>query len=440
MKKLVAFMILSGTLLMLASCASDNDTSGTPTEKPVVEETVNPTTPAPADEMQKGETEAENTQNPNDEGPLMKRLSDFPIAKSVGNLEGKMLNDFDTAEKTANVFFETDARIRSAILVNNGVLYIGCEDKSFIAVDINTKKQLWRYVPEDAVQSLPVFSDGVILFNAGNSLYGLNGDNGDEIFKVTHESNTKTRLSHESYSYNEASTAVSDGVAYYNALNGDLVAVDIQKGEIIWTIPAINEGAAGSGVNIYDEKLYWVDNSGALCCADINTREMIFILELNDTIYAPMHINDGKIYLAGRRCRIFCVDAQNGDVIWSSFADDNTTWFSGGSVCIGDMVYTGTSDRHALFSFNKNTGEFNRMYPTQANVYTQPVLNDQHVILAATDVYSMRKSYVMEFDTENHTLLWQAYIEDGVLSSPAVYDGVVYFGSESGRVYSIDLK
>ncbi|MDR0294515.1 MAG: PQQ-binding-like beta-propeller repeat protein [Oscillospiraceae bacterium] len=148
----------------------------------------------------------------------------------------------------------------------------------------------------------------------------------------------------------------------------------------------------------------------------------------------------GRVYVAGRSAKIFCLDAENGDILWSSYSHDTTTWFSGGSVCIGDTLYTCTSDERTLVSFKKDTGEFQRIYPTGANAYTAPVLHGDNIVLAASNVYSFRQSYIMEFDTANHTKLWEAELPCSVLSSPAVYEDAVYFGSDTGVVYCINLK
>ena len=167
---------------------------------------------------------------------------------------------------------------------------------------------------------------------------------------------------------------------------------------------------------------------------------MLFQTQIQDRIFAPLYINDGKIYAGGRSCKIYCIDADKGDVVWSSFSHDTTTWLSGGSVSGGNTLYTCTSDEHTLVAFDKNTGEFLRIYPTETNAYTAPVLHGENVVVAAADVYSFNKSYIMEFDTKNHTKLWQSSLEDCVLSPPAIYQEVLYFGSDSGKVYSINLK
>jgi len=366
--------------------------------------------------------------------------SDMPETKRIVNIDGKGLVEYATLEIKPEVFFQTKSKIRSAILVNDGKLYFGNENCEFYAVDISTKQKLWVYSTDLPVQTLPVFSDGKIVFNAGNDLYILDATSGKEICKYKYPSKSSVRISEDEYAFNDSYVAVSDGVAYYAALNGDIVAVDIKKREKIWSITSENPGAVASGINIWSGKLYYTDFEGSLCCIDIQTKKMIFQTQIKDRIFAPMYIDGGKIYVGGRSCKVYCIDADSGNVLWSSFSYDDTTWFSGGSVSVGNTLYTGISDEHAIAAFNKDTGEFLRLYPTEKNAYTMPLLDGENVIVAATDVYSFDKSYIMEFDTRNNTKLWQATLDDGVLSSPAIYQGILYFGSDSGKIYSIKAK
>ena len=368
------------------------------------------------------------------------KLNEMPETKKVESIEKKGLEEYATLKINPEVFFETQSKIRSALLINDDKLYFGNENREFYAVDINTKQKLWMYSSDEPVQTLPVYTDGKIIFNAGNSIYILDAANGNEIHKVTYPSDSLLRVSAEDFAFNDSYVAVSAGVAYYAALNGDIVAVEINSGKIIWSIPSVNSGTVASGINFWNGKLYYSDHAGSLCCVDVQTKRMVFQTQIHDRIFAPMYITDGKIYVGGRSSKIYCMDANTGDVLWSSFSNDPSTWFSGGSVSVKNVLYTCTSDEHTIDAFNKDTGEFLRLYPTEKNAYTEPVLHGENIIVAATDVYSFKESYVMEFDTKNHTKLWQASLEDCILSSPAIYKETIYFGTDSGVIYSINLK
>ncbi len=363
--------------------------------------------------------------------------TNLPEVKTILNTENKGLADYQTQKKEAEVLFESEGKIHSSILINDGVLFFGNENCDFYAIDIKTKKKKWQYKSDDKVETMPIFTDGKIIFNSGNSLYILNAKNGKQIGKVTHASKNEGRLSEENYSFNDSKTAINASTAYFIALNGDLVAVDINSGKEIWSVKTKDNSPADSGINYYDGKLYWCDSLKMFNCFDISKKEMKYQIDLGGRIFAPMLIDHGKIYIAGRNCIMYCIEGESGKVLWRSHSVDKSTWFSGGSVCMGDTLYSCTSDEYTLVSFNKNTGEFNRIYPTETNAYTSPVINNDNIIVAATDVYRLNKSYIMEFDTKNNTKLWQTELPDCVLSSPAIYDNAVYFGSDSGKIYSI---
>ncbi len=371
---------------------------------------------------------------------IYNEASSMPEVKKIESINGKQLNEFESLEIVPDVFFESGAHIRSAIIADNGRLFFGNENREFYSVDIATKQMLWKYTTDDAVQTWAVIADNKIIFNAGNTLYILDSVTGDELHKAAYASQKSARVSSAGYAFNDSYTAVLNGIAYFPALDGTLVGVDINTGEIVWTFLSEYPGYVTSGINLFNEKLYYVDYSGSLCCVDINTKQMVFKTEINDNIFAPLYINDGKIYAAGRSCKMFCIDAKSGKVIWSSFSHDPTSWFSGGSVSIGDTLYTCTSDEHGLVGFNKNNGDFVSIYPTIVNPYTQPLLHGENVIVAAANVYSRRVSHIMEFDTKKHRELWHIRLSDCVLSSPVIYQDTLYFGCDSGKIYTVKLN
>ena len=339
-------------------------------------------------------------------------------------------------ERTPKVFFQTNSKIRSAIVTDNGRLYFGNQNCEFYAINISGKKVAWVYSTDEAVETWPVITDDKIIFNAGNTLYILNSKNGNELYKVTHPSEKSTRASKDRWTFNDSYVAVSNGIAYYLTLDGELVAVDINKGNIIWTLPSESPGVAYSGVNYDNGKLYYTDYSGHMCCVDTEKKQLVFRTNIGDRVYAPIHIDNGKLYAGGRSTKMHCIDGTSGEIIWSTFSFNKTTWFSGGSVSVGDILYTGTSDEHTIVSINKQTGELLHSFPAEMNVYTQPVLNGENVIAIST----FNKSYIIEFDTKTKQKLWQGQVEEDVLSSQSIYKGKIYFGSDSGRIYSINLK
>ncbi|MDR0294516.1 MAG: hypothetical protein LBH95_10255 [Oscillospiraceae bacterium] len=76
---------------------------------------------------------------------------------------------------------------------------------------------------------MPVFDDGKIVFNAGSSLYILDAASGNELAKITHAPDSTKKSIRESYYYHDSSVAVSGGIAYFIAPNGDLGASTLRE-------------------------------------------------------------------------------------------------------------------------------------------------------------------------------------------------------------------
>ena len=365
--------------------------------------------------------------------------ADMPEPLTIASTEGAGLADFPTAEKTPEILFEGASPVRSALVADGGRLFFGNEANEFYALDIATGEVLWKYGTDAAVETEPVVDGGRIVFNAANTLYVLDASTGRELHKTACQRDAAERVSDDMFAFNDSRAAVSGDVAWFAALDGNIVEVALAGGDVVRTFSAVTPGEVASGVDILDGRLYWVDHAGMLCCLDVARWELVFLTMLEDRVFAPMYIADGKIYLGGRSCKIYCVDAADGDVLWSSFSLDPTTWFSGGSVAVGDVLWTCTSDEHTLLGLDRNTGAFRRLLPTETNGYTRPALHGNNVIVAATDVYSLARSDVMEFDTARNVKLWQATLDDGVLSSPVVAGDMLFVASESGMIYKFAL-
>ncbi len=352
--------------------------------------------------------------------------------------------DTVVVEKLPEVVFEAGSPIRSALVTEGGRLFFGSADRRFRAIDTAMGEALWSYTASDAVESQPVVTGGRVIFNAANTLYILDATSGAQIHKAVYSTDATTRVSDDHYAYNDSGVAVSDdGIAFFAALNGDIVGVEIDSGKVVCVFPSPAAGEVASGVVLDGGSLYWVDHDGALCSVDVAGWRLDFRTEIGDRVFAPMLIDRGRVFLGGRGCRMWCVDATGGAVLWSSYSADPTTWFSGGSVMVGDTLWAATSDEHTMLLLDAATGEFRGLLPTVTNAYTRPVVHGDEVIVAATDVYILdgpdRRSDITGFDARSGAVLWRTTLDDSVLSSPVVADDALWVASESGRIYRFAL-
>ena len=142
--------------------------------------------------------------------------------------------------------------VQSSPAVADGVVYVGSDDQSLYAVDVNTGQKKWRFLtrPHEfsnpgPVQSSPAVADGVIYFGAmTNHLFAVDAETGEKKWQFKAGSAVLS------------SPAVANGTVYFGSWDGNLYAVDadtgaekwrLGTGDRVWSSPALADGVIYSG-------------------------------------------------------------------------------------------------------------------------------------------------------------------------------------------------
>ncbi len=104
----------------------------------------------------------------------------------------------------------------------------------------------------------------------------------------------------------------------------------------------------------------------------------------------------------------------------------------GGATVVGDSVFVGGIDGHAL---NLTTGE-QTILPTRGPVWNAPTVVDGSVYFGTAG----GENRVYAYDADAGTLAWRVRTGGAVRASPTVAVGTVYAGSDDGRVYALDAE
>lgn len=143
-----------------------------------------------------------------------------------------------------------------------------------------------------------------------------------------------------------------------------------------------------------------------------------------------------KIYVGANNNNLYCFDASTGDVIWkyeTLYEVFSSPAVSGNKVYFGEgLHYTEDASFRCV---DAKTGEDIWSFPTTSHGESSPFVADGKVVFGAG------KDGVYCLDAETGDKLWQ-YPEAYVAGSPAIYDGMVYFGSGYGRngIYCLALN
>lgn len=112
-------------------------------------------------------------------------------------------------------------------------------------------------------------------------------------------------------------------------------------------------------------------------------------------------------------------------------------------ISVNNLVYIGSGDRH-LYALATGTGDEKWKFEAKGSIASSPTVDHGEVFIGSLDgsVYALdaesgmqRWSFLTKKGTEPPRI--PSLGDTGVMSSPIVNDGVVYFGSIGGRIYAL---
>jgi len=341
----------------------------------------------------------------------------------------------------------------SSPAVANGVVYAGCYNGKLYALDASTGTLLWQYETGGPVWSSPAVVDGVVYFGSSDkNLYALNAATGTLLWNYTTGNGVRS------------SPAVANGAVYVGSQDGNLYALDASTGDLLWNYttgdvvrssPAVANGAVYFGS--WDNNLYVLDAS---------TGTLLWQYVTGGPVVSSPAVVDGVVYFGSRDSNLYAIGSSPEsppDNVSSLHAtntrQDRITWnwtdpSSPGFSHV--MVYL---DGVFLENVTKGTQGYTATRLTPATAYTLGtktvgtggLINQTWVnSTAGTDPASPEMAWKFRSDLSNSGiyddggkrpeggLLWKFTTGNGVRSSPAVVDGVVYIGSNNKNLYALD--
>ncbi len=211
-------------------------------------------------------------------------------------------------------------------------------------------------------------------------------------------------------------------------------------GEILWTFDAETEGGYFCvGPAVAYERVYILNKDGTLYSLDINTGDEVWTYTGPGFLMFPGNptVADGKVYATTGQSASYtvkmgesefaCLDAYTGDLIWKlpieSFAPRESVAIAYGTIY---------------------------MIPGNVTTAVDSISGDEYATL--DEVWALRTEPwpMWRHDPEhtaagqvgpaNLTLRWKFTTGGGVVSSPSVVYGRVYFGSQDKNVYCINAR
>lgn len=286
--------------------------------------------------------------------------------------------DMETGEEEWDL--DLNAPTNSSPIVHNNRLYIGCED-GLKAININSHKVVWDYDAGN-VESTPFFYDDVIYFGSDDGhLYGVDTDG-----KVKFNKKLGDELK-------SSPIVVSDNI-YIGSSNGNLYSIGTDK-EKNWDFTTGDEIL--SSPSYVNKSVIFGSSDGNVYCLEKDDGDLKWKVDLNNKVISSPTVDehDNSVYIGSDEGNMTCLDVRDGTIKWSH--------------SVGNKVQSTAALKDNLVAFGSNNG-----YLYVLNKYTGEE----------------------EFTYNPGTILFNS----AITSSPVINGNSLFFGDDSGHVYSLNIN
>jgi eukaryotic-like serine/threonine-protein kinase len=334
--------------------------------------------------------------------------------------------------------------IRSMPAIANGLLYLGCGDSYFYAIDSKTGQVRWRFKTAGEVYSSPAtFGVAVYFTSRGGNLYALNSHNGKKLWSLQ----TGKDIGNENYWDNYVSSPViAKGNLYFGSGNGYLYAINLSSGKLLWkynagarirTTPAISGDhvifGANSGV-LFDinrtngHKQWQFDTDGA---------SIPFEKLDNDhrSIFCSASVHDGIAVMGGRDGIVYGINVTTGKEIWRNDHKDaggRHPWILSTAINNG-TVFVGSGSDYLLQALDLKTGKEKWRFKAASSIFSSITIASNMIYF--NDVSPLGYFYCLNAITG--AKMWQFPVGSRSFSTPVISNGVAYCSGENGLLYAI---
>ncbi|TDB61070.1 outer membrane protein assembly factor BamB [Photorhabdus khanii] len=240
------------------------------------------------------------------------------IVKALDIDSGKEMWSVNLAEKAGFLSFRIPALLSGGLTVSGNHLYVGTERAKVIALNTEDGQIAWESEVAGEALSRPVVSDGLVLIHTSNGmLQALNESDGKAQWSVNMDTPSLSLRG-------ESAPAVAYGAAIVGGDNGRVNAVLISQGQLIWqqrisqvtssteigrlndvdTTPVISEGV-----------IYAIAYNGNLVALDMRSGQILWKRDLGSV--NEMVVSGDRIYIVDQNDRVMSLRQSDGVTLWT---------------------------------------------------------------------------------------------------------------------------
>jgi outer membrane protein assembly factor BamB len=297
---------------------------------------------------------------------------------------------YDENQKTLwknNFYNKSEKKIKPRLnfAVKNNILIVTDDVAKYYAINLDTGELFWtktNIVPFNS--NIKIKDDFFYVVDYKNILRSISIKDGSEIWNLKTEesltkSNTKISIAHDEKSI------------YFNNSIGDITAVDIKSGQLIWQLPTQNNNISqnafqlsNSELVINESTIFFSNNKGEFYSIDAATGLINWKTEISSDL-KPVII--GKLVITiSEKGYLYIIDKKSGNIIrindlYKNYKDKNRKQIKPTGFFIAlNKIYVTNSDGK-LIIVNSNEGNILNIVKISGGKILQPFINENNLFL-----------------------------------------------------------
>ncbi len=277
----------------------------------------------------------------------------------------------------------TKAPVSAGPGVDEGLVLLGTSDARILALDVDSGELLWNAPVSSEVLSVPRVYEGVVIAQTvDGNLTGLDAETGkrlwvhDRTVPVLSLRGTSTPL-------------VTDGVVLAGFANGKMVALDARTGRQLWEAAiAIPRGRSelermvdlDADPVVRDGVLYVASFQGQLAAVSLENGRLLWSRDMS--AYAGIAVDLQQVYVSDELSNVWALDRRTGASLWKN-TDLQRRWLTA-PVVIGGYVAVGDFEGYIHLLSRIDGAIAGRQRVDRAGILAAPVaLGDRLLVLGA---------------------------------------------------------
>jgi outer membrane protein assembly factor BamB len=272
------------------------------------------------------------------------------------------------------------ARFSGGISLSPDSLFIGTENAQVLAFNKSDGELKWLAKVSGEVIAQPVYANGkVVVHTSRGDLICLDSNTGEMLWTLT---NKQPKLTLRG----SATPSISQGGIVYGRADGFVAVALLADGRPLWQLPVARPHGATELDRLVDVDMQPIINNGIVYTLAYNGNLTAIDLLKGEQLWSRKYagfrniaLSGNSLYLCDYRGYIFAVDRKSGSELW---VNDKLGYRNVTGVTVANQYIVVGDGEGYLHWINRDDGAFvAQQYLDSDGLYMQPIATDTHLYL-----------------------------------------------------------